>query len=371
MEPNLRNYAILLIIVFTSVYFGNQLRKANDMLEHKEDQELIQKYLLNETKITEMTKAATATEVAKATRPKLWIHIKYDKNSRKWLSFGSRSSNNLNQPYLHLTIKSIIQHCGNDFHICFVDDDSFSKLLPEWQFKMSHLAEPFLSRVREYGMAKLLYKYGGMILPNSFICFRNLITFYKKALVGNKPFVTEQVNHHAQIHHGDKRLLFVPDSYIMGSNMGDSTIRMWIELLEKQIGPHFHNQTEFLGVSNQWFLDRINDGSMTLIDGAFVGVKTAQRRAILLDDLMETESLDLDPMCYGVYVPADELLKRNKYEWYAVLSTEELMKSKPILTRYLVQSLYTTFTNDNGGANLELMESPKYIIPSQIGGGGI
>ena len=372
MEPSLRNYAILFVIVLTSVYFGNQLKKATDMLEQKEDQELIQKYLLNETKITEMAKASTATEVAKATRPKLWIHIKYDKNSRKWSSFGSRSNYHLNQPYLHLTIKSIIQHCGNDFHVCLIEDDSFAKLLPDWRFNMSQLAEPFLSRAREYGMAQLLYKYGGMTLPPSFVCFRNLISFYKKAMAGNVPFVTERVNHHAQITHQDKRLLFVPDSYIMGCQQGDATIRKWMELLEGQIGPHFQSQTEFLGVSNQWFLDAIQGGAMTLIDGTFVGVKTADRRAILLDDLMEMAPLNLDPTCFGVYIPADELLKRNKYEWYAVLSTDELLRSKPILTKYLIQSLYTIFTNDGGDANLDMMEpAPKYVIPSQVGGGGI
>ena len=51
------------------------------------------------------------------------------------VDFHSRNTNNLNQPYLHLTIQSIIDHCSNDFHICLIDDDSFSKLIPEWDIK--------------------------------------------------------------------------------------------------------------------------------------------------------------------------------------------------------------------------------------------
>ena len=38
MEPSLRNYVILFVIVLTSVYFGNQLRKANEIIAtHKWD----------------------------------------------------------------------------------------------------------------------------------------------------------------------------------------------------------------------------------------------------------------------------------------------------------------------------------------------
>lgn len=387
MDLNLRNYVLLFVVVLTTVYFGNQLRQANDTLDKKENDRLIQQYLLNETKapeiVTKMVESTTATEVAKSTRPKLWIHITYDRNARKWASFGSRSSTNLNQPYLHLTVKSIIQHCGNDFHICLIDDDSFADLLPDWNIRFDTLSEPFSSRARQYGLARLLYKYGGLVLPPSFICFRNMMPFYKEALAmcgtGEKGFfVTEHVNHHANITHNNKRLLFVPDSFIMGSTQGDAILGKWIEFMEHNGGPHFQNQTEFLGDSNRWFLSYLTAAdrrSFHMVDGSLVGVKTAHNEAILLDNLMESAPLDLNPNCFGVYIPADELLTRTKYEWYSVLSTEELMKSKPIITKYLIQSLYTSFMDDMDVVNMAKpgvgVDKPKFVIPSQIGGGGI
>lgn len=373
MELNLRNYALLFVIVITSVYFGNELRKANETLERKENEDLIKKYLLNAdpTKTIGTTapiKTVTATEVAKETRPKLWIHIKYDINARKWASFGSRNSTNLNQPYIHLTVKSIIQHCGNDFHICIIDDESFQHLLPDWNIKLDQISEPFTSRAREYGIGQLLYKYGGMVIPNSFVCFRNLMPLYKASIAAGVPFVTEQVNHHVQKYQ-NRRLLYVPDSYIMGCNIGDSTIGKWLDFLEKNGGPHFQNQTEFLGTSNHWFLNSVMRDDMTMIDGAYVGIKTAENKPILLDNLMETENLDLHPNCYGIYIPADELLKRSKYEWYAVLPIEELLKSKPVLTKYLIQAIYTNFMDDiqpeSQPGLLTVDERLKYIIPSQ------
>lgn len=366
MEVNFRNYFILFVIVLTSVYFGSQLKKTNETLERKEDEELIQKYLLNETK---------AVEVKKVERPKLWIHTKYDLNARKWDSFGSRTSKNLNQPYLHLTIKSIIQHCGNDFHICLIDDDSFQHLIPDWVVPLNTLNGNFIKRAREYGIARLLHLYGGMVIPNSFVCLRNLMPLYKEtlALGSGAPFVCENINHFANINHNEKRLLFAPDSFIMGCNKGDTVIGKWIDFLMANSGHHFQSQTDFLGDSSQWFMKAIEQRQMTLMDGMKVGVKTSKKQAIIIDHLIESGPLDLDDDCYGIYIPADELLSRPKLEWYAVLSIEELLKSKPIITKYLIQAVYTSYMDDLGISGPDSIKSMKlsYIIPSQVGGGGI
>ena len=47
-------------------------------------------------------------DLAQSKKPIVWIHIPYEINSRSWDSFYSRNSENLNQPYLYLTIESII-----------------------------------------------------------------------------------------------------------------------------------------------------------------------------------------------------------------------------------------------------------------------
>ena len=35
-------------------------------------------------------------------KPKIWIHIPFHKNSRHWESFGSRSNENLNLPFVYV-----------------------------------------------------------------------------------------------------------------------------------------------------------------------------------------------------------------------------------------------------------------------------
>ena len=74
--------------------------------------------------------------LGKSKKPILWIHVPYEYNSRNWLSFGSRSAFDLNQPYLYLTVKTIIKNCDESFKIVMIDDGSFEKLIPKRQSQL-------------------------------------------------------------------------------------------------------------------------------------------------------------------------------------------------------------------------------------------
>ncbi len=136
-------YTIITIgIVLVVNTFGSKIK---DAINPNNEDELIRKYLLNDSPLYGYN------------RPKLWVHSKYEYNARKWKSFGYRSSTDLNQPYIHLTIRSIVNHCGDDFNICLIDDDSFSQLIPGWKTNVSELPEPSKHYYRELGMIQLLY----------------------------------------------------------------------------------------------------------------------------------------------------------------------------------------------------------------------
>jgi hypothetical protein len=83
----------------------------------------------------------------------------------------------------------------------------------------------------------------------------------------------------------------------------------------------------------------IDSDKMNLILGEKVGVKTIDRKPILLEDLMEEAPLAIDPTAYGIYIPADDILQRIKYQWFAVLSNEQLMESNAIVVTYLKNAL--------------------------------
>ena len=56
------------------------------------------------------------------------------------------------------------------------------------------VAEPMKSHFRQLGLAQLVYFYGGMIVPNSFVCTRNLKDLYDTNTSDGRPFVAEANN---------------------------------------------------------------------------------------------------------------------------------------------------------------------------------
>uniref|UniRef100_A0A6C0I5W0 Uncharacterized protein n=1 Tax=viral metagenome TaxID=1070528 RepID=A0A6C0I5W0_9ZZZZ len=328
-STNIYTYLFGAMIIISVGYFSSKIKKT---LENEESEyEIIRKYLLNDSPLYGFN------------RPKIWIHSKYEVNSRKWKDFSSRNTTDLNQPYIHLTIKTIINHCGDDFNICLIDDDSFSKLLPSWDIYLSAVAEPMKSHLREMGMAELLYYYGGMVLPNSFLCMKNLISFYQNTISYGRPFVCEAINRTTNLLHQKHKLLFIPDLSIMGAAKNDPVILELIEMLKaRNKSCHFAGETDFVGDTSQWCLDAIRQQKLTLVGGETIGVKTAKRKTILLENLMEEEYIDFDSSIMGVYIPGEEILRRPKFQWFAVLPSEQVISSNMIISKLLMASIADT-----------------------------
>ena len=318
---NIYLYVFALSLVAVASYVGNKFKA---QFEDRDEYDLVRQYLLNESPLYGNNK------------PKIWIHTKYEYNTRVWKSFQSRSSYDLNQPYIHMTIKSIVDHCGDDFHICLIDDNTFSKLIPSWDLNLSGLAEPFKSRARQIGLAELIYYYGGMTLPNSFLCMRRLHSFYLDATANDKAFICEGINRSTNIvRQGDRRLTFLPDTRIMGANKNDPTIKSYIQYLKEKIQtPHFSDDRGLLGEDAYWCLDAVEAGKMNLVGGEVVGVKTKDKKPVLLENLMEEEYLDMSPHCVGIAIPDEEVLLRTKYQWFAVMDTRSILDANFILSKY-------------------------------------
>jgi hypothetical protein len=323
------HYVLAISVILLASYVGNRFKQSFDT--KNEDAELIQQYLLNESPLYGHN------------TPKLWIHTKYEINARKWKSFNSRNTTDLNQPYIHLCIKTIVNHCGDDFNICLIDDESFSKLIPMWDANMVSLAEPFRTRMREYGMAQLLYIYGGIVVPNSFVCTKNLINLYHEETRENRAFVGENLNRTLNLVRNRKKLRFVPDFTFMGAHKSNEAIGDYLEFLKRgNMNPHFQCETEFLGESAQFFIDKLNTQQMNLISGELIGVKTIKKTPILVEDLFEEDYLELHPKSYGLYIPYEDILKRPKYQWFAVSSANEILGAKCFVSKVLVSSIVET-----------------------------
>ena len=312
-------FFILIVLGFLYKRFENKLKRE----ESKDTYSAIQKYLLDDVTL------------GKSKKPILWIHVPYEYNSRNWLSFGSRSSLELNQPYLYLTTRSIIKHCDESFTICIIDDNSFQKLIPGWDVNMKMISDPILSNMRMLGMSKLLYIYGGLVCPISFVCLKDLHGLYNKGIRGDKMFVCETTDRNST----SMDLDFYPNFSFCGAPKECEQVQQLCEFIQRTISNDYTAESHFLGEIDKWCNERIHKKQINLIDGVEIGTKTINDKQVILDDLMSNHYLDLYQGTYGILIPAEELLNRRKYEWFTRLSEKQVLESDIIIGNYILLSI--------------------------------
>jgi hypothetical protein len=317
------NYIILFVIL---IVLGILYKKFEDKRlteENEYNYKVVQNYLLD------------GVTLAKSKKPILWIYVPYEYNSRKWLSFGSRSSFDLNQPYLYLTVRSIINHCDKSFTICIIDDNSFAKLLPNWNINMSMIGEPVSSNVRKLALMNLLYKYGGLMCPISFLCIKDLIGLYSKGTRGNKMFVCETVNRNITSTTYD----FYPNLSFSGAPKECEMVKQAIDFISRTISTDYTAESIFLGDFNRWTNTRIEKGEINMITGLEIGTKTAQGKQVLLDELLSNNYINFSPNTYGILIPEREILNRRHYEWFTRLSIKQVLQTDTILGNYMLVNI--------------------------------
>ncbi len=318
------NYIILFIIIISlGILYQKYLEKQTRYVSTDGGYEEIRKYLLKDK------------DLDKTKKPILWIYIPYEYNSRNWLSFGSRNSFELNQPYLYLTVKSIIKNCDDSFKIVLVDDNSFEKLIPQWNINMSILSDPIKTNVRQLAMTKLLYLYGGLNVPISFLCFRNLIGLYNKGTNDNTIFVCE--NYDVNVTSTNK--LFYPNINFMGARKENHTVKELMNFMERSISDDYTAQTQFLGDFDTWCNNNVTKGKVRLMPGTDVGTRTMNDEPITVETLLSDDYIHFYGKMYGIWIPDKMILKRNYYEWFARMSASQIFESQFILAKYFVLAL--------------------------------
>jgi len=270
----------------------------------QDETKLIQQYLLNETPLYGNNK------------PKLWIHTKYDVNARK----GGRNTTECNSPYISMTLKTIVNHCSNDFNVCLIDDAAFERLLSGWDYgNIQHLPEPEKSRVRLLGLLKLVYVYGGIVVPNTFICMKNLYSFYEYE-THQEPRACVFANRNNE-----------PDFFMFAAPKKCIGIKCCIDIVQESLRrsiPLF----EFPSLARLLIETR----EIRMIDGKWVGLCTNAGQPVLLDDLFTETPMDFAPDILGIHVSQDELLSRTCYNWFAEMSPEEISSSQVNIAKYLM-----------------------------------
>ena len=314
---------ILIFITITSIGMLYDRYKKKFMPDEELDKyDLVKKYLLTDSE-------------GIMGKPILWIHTSHSINSRKWPSFFSRNTKQLNQPYKNMCVESIVKHCGKSFNIVLIDDESFTKILPDWSIQINKLSDPIKSHVRELVLCKLLYKYGGILVPNSMIVLKDLHSLYKVKLEEKDCFAGEFVNKGIS----QTYIQFFPNSKLMGCRKGSKGMKELINNLEINISNDNTDQPKFEGSTDKLIYKLISEGKCGLICGKALGTKNKENKIITIDNLLNEAPLKLClSSLYCIYIYDEDILNRTKYQWFSRLNRRQILESNTQVAKYFLLS---------------------------------
>lgn len=330
---NIMHYFIAICVIGVLSFLAKQFHSAFTTDENA----VIRNYLLNDSPLYGYN------------LPKLWIHNSYDINARDWLNTTHRNSTEINQPYIHHTIQTVVNYCGRDFNICLIDDGTFNRLLPSWDVDVASMAEPERSRARKLGLLNLIYHYGGIVVPNSFICTRNLIELYNDTEFGNKPFSVESPNHTTLLHNA-----FLPGLSFFGAPKNSPHIKSVIDELKRAASMAtdiVSSKPDIVGDTEAIIIREVQQFRWNVVDASLVGLKSIHDgKPLTIDDMLEERGLPLSPDTFGLWLPYDEILSRHKYAWFAVMPSEELLAATKLSVIRLLNASLAFAQTDYTGA---------------------
>jgi len=322
---NIFNSIVLFVIIaFLCILYKKHEEKMMNTNIDNDNYSMLRKYLL-----------ADGDGLLNVKKPIMWIHVPKEYNSRNWLSFNSRSSYELNQNYLYLTLKSIIKNNDNDFHIIICDDSIFEKLLPTWNVNFTTVSDPIKSHLRTLGFFKILNTYGGLLCPLQFLCFKSFFSIYESAVSVGKIISFEEPNI-TGYSTSNIEPSFYPNTSFIGCNKDNDSMKELIQFTEITISSDFTSQMDFNGSLNKFLQENVNKHKIELIDGRMIGVKDINGTPIILDELMEEKHIKFDESSLGILIPSKEILSRHKYNYFARLSEEQILNSNCALCKYIL-----------------------------------
>lgn len=314
------------VALTTMAYIYNRVKDENQNIYKTHDDKVINQYLINKNTIINDKKGNK--------KPFLWIYNSYDANSRQWKTFGDRKSNDLNQPYIELCLQSIIKKNNYFFNICLISDSSIKKLLPELNIDIEKIPSPIKNHYVNLALMKILHRYGGLLLPSSFICFKNLGPIYNNNVRQNGVFCFEFENN--SLTNDYERLL--PSSKIMGCKRYDMNMGDIIHKYEELLSEDNTLESEVLGKLSHFLMISQEEGKIKVISGKKIGTRDTNNKPIHLENLFSSEFLQLCNCAVGLYIPQNKIKERNSFSWFCRLSPKQIFESRVFLCRLLLLS---------------------------------
>jgi len=301
-------YGFIIITIMGMLYDRFQRKYARE--NRIQESELIQEYLLNREK--------------KSGRPIIWVYLDKRPNTRHWSSFQDRASTSLNQPYLFLTVKSIIEQAGNDYDVCLIDAGSFEKLLPSWTINIASVSEPMRHQLVHLASLKVVREWGGYFVPASYLALKPLKNILENgdAIVG-----CEYIN-------GVRSSLeWVGAKYPQHPTIVEMSREM--EQIDETDDGRFTNRISVICDNH------IKAGHINVISPEKIGVtyrdNYGMERETTVEELLGQHFIydgDFDDELQGIYIPQKRVLESVEHGWFSRSSPRQIIESDFLLAKY-------------------------------------
>lgn len=245
--------------------------------------------------------------------PKLWLYTDSDRNALDWKNTSWRTNTRLNRPYLYSSISSIVEHCSTDFHICLIDKDSFVHLIPGFE---SHTIGMSCEQKKYYGLTQLLYYYGGISIPISFVCRQSFKKIYDEIKSKPESFFCGETIVYSDSNKSLKPELNLSLLFMGGIKHSEQT---------KEIS-EFIRLNPFPISWTHKCREMIENGKLHLIPGEFIGTRDQNGQLISTEKLLQREPITFHNEIAGVYFSDEEIRQTFAYEYFLFLSRDKWLE---------------------------------------------
>jgi hypothetical protein len=132
------------------------------------------------------------------------------------------------------------------------------------------------------------------------------------------------------------QLLYFPSTMFMGCLKKSETMLAYTNYLETVISQDFVDESTVVGAYGRWCYEKSLQGEVGIIPANKLGILDADGVALTIDRLIQNTFIHLSGDVLGIYIPADDIIKRTAYNWFARLSAKQVLQSDTTIGKYLL-----------------------------------
>jgi hypothetical protein len=308
----------IIVIIYQVVGLGKNIEALRNMMRNSGSlNDVLRRHMLKNSDL-------------KTAKPNLWIHLTVNKNL-PFPGMSSLAGAPVNEPFSFKNVPALERVCANSviqrnnkyFNIILVTDDDLPLLLPGWNVNLDAVPEAARCVVRQVAMLRLVYYYGGMVVPSTFAAtqsFNSILSGRSASAIKNNKIVAFEAPHTgANVGPAIQRADLVPSSKFLFAHALNPSVRTIIDNLSVKTGTEAQ-VAAFKDLASETMISLAKEGKVETINGEIVGTRDVHGYSVTVEQAID--GFDRSPDSIGIWIPP-RVFEVRKYGW---LTYEEPMK---------------------------------------------